>query len=196
VPKELQSTVKQRKGSYKIGLWDADSLQWDTLHNSVVAADGKRVSAAVPHFSRYAVVSTGGSLGVTTFTVTPNPFSPYITATPEIRSRSGALMMPGAFFEFMLDSDKPKLESVQLRIYTATGDMVYSVVMRSPDKSNLYRLWWNGKTTIGQKVWDGNEATQVETSKMCRNGRYFAVLTAKDVGGKEKNSMIPLVILK
>jgi hypothetical protein len=196
VPAELQTTVKNRKASYKIGLWDPDSLQWDTLTNSVVSADGKMVSAAVPHFSRYALVSTGGSLGVTKFTLTPNPFSPYITPTAEFQSRLGGTVPAGGCFEFMLDSDKPTLKSVQLRVYTVTGDMVYSMVLRAPSKEQEYYLWWNGKTTDGQKVWDGIEGSAIATSKMCRNGRYFAVLTATDLGGKEKNSMLPLVILK
>jgi hypothetical protein len=196
VPKDLQSQVKTHKGNYKIGLWNADRLEWDSLSNSVVASSGMSVSAALAHFSRYALLSTGGSLGVIKFSITPNPFSPYVKPTAEFLDQPGVQVRRGACVEFTLDSDKPKLESVQFRVFSMMGELVYSVIFRSPNATQNYRLWWDGKTTNGEKSWDGNESTAIETSKMCRNGRYFAVLSVTDLGGKQIDSRLPVVLLK
>jgi hypothetical protein len=60
---------------YCIGLWNPDSLQWKPLANSTAGKDGKTVSAYVPHFSRYAVLTQSVDL-TSTLSILPNPFSP------------------------------------------------------------------------------------------------------------------------
>jgi hypothetical protein len=67
-----------------------------------------------------------------------------------------------------------------------------------------YRLWWDGRTTSGEMKWETLSDGPDENSKtfpvngrlMCKNGRYFVVLTVQDSGGKEKSYMRQVVLVK
>jgi phage terminase large subunit-like protein len=76
--------------------------------------------------------------------------------------------------------------------------------MENVSKMTEYHLWWDGRTTDRAMVtWDGLKnptsdpnARVMAGNKMCRNGRYFVVLTIRDFNGKEKNYMKQVVLIK
>jgi len=122
--------------------------------------------------------------------VTPNPFSPYVKPIAEF----GQDAQYGTCISFTPDAKEPTLEYAWVRIYNVVGDLVYSVKVPSAEKKE-YRLWWDGKTTDKEIHWI-NENDPIETSRMCRNGRYFLVLTVRDVKKKEKHYKKPIMLFK
>jgi hypothetical protein len=77
------------------------------------------------------------------------------------------------------------------------GDLISSVVMQNVPKMTEYRLWWDGRTTDNDVQWNANDNQFVmKGNKMCRNGRYFVVLTIIDAKGKEKNYKKQAVLIK
>ena len=88
------------------------------------------------------------------------------------------------------------------------GEQVAKVILRNASKMKEYHLWWDGRTTTLSGVpWeslkthtddniDNGNARIMQGDKMCRNGRYFVVLTIKDFSGKEKNYMKQVVLIK
>ena len=76
IPQMLQKEVSGGAREIAIAYWNADSLRWEPLMNSKVSSDGKKISAALSHFSQYSIVAgpaRGGYLDVS-----PNPFSPCV----------------------------------------------------------------------------------------------------------------------
>lgn len=184
-PPELQETVARDTERYYAARWDPDTLQWDTLTNSRVASDGSAVRVNLRHFSRYAAVSTGGSLG-STLEISPNPFSPRVSPDDGVHK--------GTCIKFRLDDNDATLQHAWVRIYNGLGDIVYSVKIPSAVKAKEYRLWWDGRMTDGKQILDG--VSPIATSRMCRNGRYFLVLSVKNMEGKERHYTKPVVLLK
>jgi Carboxypeptidase regulatory-like domain len=188
---------------YCIGLWNPDSLQWKPLSNSAAGNNGGTVSAFVPHFSRYAVLAQSADL-TSTLSILPNPFSPDKKASDfeSLALRLGRDTPKGTCISFTPDVGDQRLVKIRIRIYNIVGDLVSSVVMQNIPKMTEYRLWWDGRTTDRDFTWDeltrttDDNARVLNGNKMCRNGRYFVMLTIQDAKGKEKNYMKQAVLIK
>jgi hypothetical protein len=189
---------------YYVGLWNDDSLQWHTLGNSALSADGKTVSAFIAHFSRYAVLTRSVDL-MSTLSVLPNPFSPDKSASEfeSLALRLGRDAPKGTCISFSPDVSEQRLDKIKIRIYNLVGDQMASVVMQNIPKMIQYQLWWDGRTTDRDINWDElkphptiQNAKIMAGNKMCRNGRYFVVLTIRDAKGKEKNYKKQVVLIK
>jgi hypothetical protein len=94
-------------------------------------------------------------------------------------------------------SSEVNVVDFQIDIYNAIGDLVWSADVKNASEPE-YRIWWDGKTTdktvsIMGKPTDGNY--RVLGNRMCRNGRYFAVLTLDD-HKKKKQIMKQIVLFK
>jgi hypothetical protein len=191
-----------------LGWWNEDSLKWVSLANSVVGADKASVSAAITHFSRWAVLAMSNQLQ-SSLTVLPNPFSPGRSASDNqfantpLRAMFGVNAPKGTCISFVTDVGDQKIRKVNVRIYTIANDLVCSVVMQNATKLVKYNLWWDGRTTDHDMTWEqlipGGDANSrmfpVAGRKMCRNGRYFVVLTIEDYAGKTKNYMRQVVLI-
>jgi hypothetical protein len=189
---------------YCIGWWNPDSLQWKPLANSLTSSDKKTVSACIAHFSRYAVLTQSLDL-TSTLSILPNPFSPDKSAADfeSLAQRLGRDAPKGTCISFAPDVSEQRLDKIKIRIYNIVGDLIASVVMQNIPKMIQYRLWWDGRTTDHEINWDelnrqpsDANARILIGSKMCRNGRYFVLLTIKDVKGKEINYMKQVVLIK
>jgi hypothetical protein len=200
IPQEISESKK-----ISIGYWNDDSLKWDVLSNSKISLDKKFVSANIVHFSKYAVLMESQSLQ-SSFNVIPNPFSPLRSPSefPKLASIFGPMAPKGTCISFIPDVPEQKLKKIKIRIYTIQGDLVCSVVNQNAPKMVEYKLWWNGRTTNGDVLWDalpmGNDPnTRIfpqSGGKMCNNGRYFVMLTIEDSNGKEKSYLKHVVLVR
>lgn len=204
VPQGTSST-----NALTVGYWNSDSLKWVSLANSFVASDRKSVSAGITHFSRWAVLAISGGLQ-SSLTVLPNPFSPNRSASENdfantpLRAMFGLDAPKGTCISFIPDVGDQKIRKVNIKIYTLVNDLVCSVVLQNATKLVKYSLWWDGRTTDHDMTWDelpsGPDANSkvfpVGGRKMCRNGRYFVVLTIEDYAGKAKSYMKQVVLVR
>jgi hypothetical protein len=188
-----------------VGWWNPDSLAWTVLADSKMSIDKKTVSAALAHFSRYAVVSQSGGLQ-STLSVVPNPFSPLRSPSDfsKFATRFGPGAPKGTCISFTPDVPDQRLRQIQVRIYSILGDLVCSVVNQNAPKMVTYNLWWDGRSNSGDMQWeslsdgpgDNTKTFPVQNRLMCKNGRYFVVLTVTDFSGKEKSYMQQVVLVK
>jgi len=192
-----------------VGYWNADSLKWVSLANSKLSADKLSIGAGITHFSRWSVLAMSSQLQ-SSLTILPNPFSPDRSpsdnqfANTPLRAMFGLGAPQGTCISFITDVGDQKIRKVTIRIYTVVNDLVCSVVMQNATKLVKYNLWWDGRTTDHDMTWeelltgsDGNSKTfPVAGRKMCRNGRYFVVLTIEDYAGKAKSYMKQVVLVK
>jgi hypothetical protein len=188
-----------------VGTWSEDSLVWTSLGSSKLSLDKKTVGATTTHFSRYAVLSQSGALQ-TTLSVLPNPFSPLRSPSdfPLLAAKFGPGAPKGTCISFTPDVPDDRLRNIKIRIYSVLGDLVCSVVNQAAPKMVQYSLWWDGRTTSGdvqwESLWDGpgenSKTFPVNGRLMCKNGRYFVVLTVQDSGGKEKSYRRQVILVK
>jgi hypothetical protein len=183
----------------RIGTWNEDSLKWTILPNSVVDVNRQTVSANIRHFSRYAILTASTEL-ISTLSILPNPFSPDRRASefPSLARRLGNNTPPGTCISFTPESPDNDIAQTRIGIYSISGEQVVKVVMSGARNLNEYRLWWDGRTTGRDQVdWDPRKSVmQMNGKAMCRNGRYFVLLTLKDSRGKEKNFMKQVILIK
>ncbi len=190
IPQQIQKEVREGTREIAIACWNADSLKWEPLMNSKVSSDGKKISAALSHFSQYSIVAgpaRGGYLDVS-----PNPFSPYVwpkSVSPEEKRF-------GTCISFKVETDRPPLRDVKVRIYTITGEPIWAMQIQNANQYP-YQLWWDGRTSGKELVWTkpGNIIAE-KGERMCRNGRYFVVLSAKDSSNKEQRFMKQIVLMR
>ncbi len=176
-----------------VAKWDEERLIWEPLPNSVVSSDGSQVSAALTHFSIYTVVYQPSEK--LTMEIAPNPFSPYIL--PHYNPFDTLERLPqhyGTCIRLQSDISASRTE-IKLRIYTINGDLVWSFILHA---DNLpYYVWWDGRTSSRELQPAGSEhvISVKKGERMCRNGRYFAVASAR-IGGKEQRVMKHMVLMK
>jgi hypothetical protein len=203
-----EASVKQgadKARGLRIGTWDEDSLRWNILPGSAVDFGNRTVSASIGHFSRYALLTRSTEL-VSTLSILPNPFSPDRRASEfqSLALRLGYNTPKGTCISFTPESPDATIQQVRVAIYTIAGEQVAGVVIENALKLVEYRLWWDGRSTGRERVeWprlevaDKNQNERKMSGKaMCRNGRYFVVLTLRDNSGKEKNYMKQVVLIK
>ena len=189
IPASHQRDAASQKRKMQIARWNEDSIKWNPIANSAVAADGKNVTAVIAHFSTYAVVSEPGTFSAEV-SVSPNPFSP--------RVRPGAGKPLGTCISVKPDMPEGSLQYLEVRIYNLLSDLVWGVQIMNalPEQ---YSVWWDGTTT--DKVisrYDANDTwiDDVKGQNLCRNGRYFAVVIIKNMKNKEKKYMKQIVLMK
>jgi hypothetical protein len=185
-----------------VGFWNPDSLAWSVLADSKMSIDKKTVSAAIAHFSRYAVLAQSGGLQ-STLSVVPNPFSPLRSPSDfsKFATRFGPGAPKGTCISFTPDVPDQRLRQFRVKIYSILGDLVCSVVNQNAPKMVTYNLWWDGRSNSGDMQWetlsgDNTKTFPVQNRLMCKNGRYFVVLTVTDFSGKEKSYMQQVVLVK
>lgn len=191
LPDEQQSSG----GKLYIGNWNEDSLQWVILANSIVKKSA--VSAKLAHFSEYTILAESGKTGY--LKVNPNAFSPYVN-----QGQVNPLHpFNGTCIQFKLQTEKPI--NAKLKIYNAVGDLVWSMSI-GKTKSRPYAIWWDGRTNERELILEnkdegtgpnGEIVVAPRGNKMCRNGRYFVVLTGtEDIDHKIYRFMKPVVLMK
>jgi hypothetical protein len=167
--------------------------------------ENRTVSAGIRHFSRYALLARSTDL-TSTLAVLPNPFSPDRRASEfqSLALRLGYDTPKGTCISFTPESPDATIQQIRVDIYSIAGEQVASVVVENAIKLVEYRLWWDGRTTGRNRAeWPKLEVAgknpnerKMSGGAMCRNGRYFVVLTLRDNSGKEKNFMKQVVVIK
>ncbi len=192
---DLPGDQKSNKAKYYIGNWNIDSLQWQILTNSIVK--NSSVSAKLAHFSKYTILTESQNSGY--LRVGPNPFSPYVNQ----RQINPSTPYYGTCIKFQIQSQKQV--SAKIGIYNNVGDLVWS--MKIPAlKSSPYAIWWDGKSISKEIIpkgsdemsgKDGEIVIVPKGDKMCRNGRYFIIVTGtEDIDKKTYRYMKPVVLMK
>ncbi|MBN1758832.1 MAG: carboxypeptidase regulatory-like domain-containing protein [Chitinispirillaceae bacterium] len=193
VPRSMRKAVANGKQKVAVAQWIEDSLLWKPLVNSRVIDDGNYVSAALSHFSVYALVYEPADH--LSMEVSPNPFSPFIV--PQYNPFNTDDRVPqhnGTCIKVHADISEARTE-VNLKIFTILGDLVWSMAVQNADNIPYY-IWWDGRTSKRQLQPAGNNhVVVVNGDRMCRNGRYFAVLTGR-INGKEQRVMKHIVLMK
>lgn len=199
IPEEYRDDAQG--GKVYMALWDKENAEWDPIKNSTMTQDGIGMSIRTTHFSRYTLVFNSSGTGLEKFKIKPNPFSPYVRPTNEY----GIDAPNGTCIEIRAISESDgKLETIDLEIYNVVGDRVWSIIMKNALSSNLYRIWWDGKTTDKKEMVRETNMSQsvgyttvsrIPTGRMCRNGRYFLVVRVKD-SKKQKQYMKQIVLFK
>ncbi|MFP4012671.1 MAG: carboxypeptidase-like regulatory domain-containing protein [Chitinispirillaceae bacterium] len=191
IPGKYRKQAMNGTKKFWVARWNEDSLMWVPLENSRVSTDGYTVSAGVTGFSRYTVVTKPGELSGS-LKVSPNPFSPYIRPVREYGSNAPY----GTCIKFSVEAPEPRVPSVKLHIFNATGHRVWAVELLNVSVGE-HSVWWNGKTTGKEEVWNPDFTDGgISQGLMCRNGRYFVVVMIRDVNGKEVKFMKHLVLMK
>lgn len=193
IPEHLQKKVASGKQNVAIAQWIEDSLLWKPLASSRVNDDGTMVTAGLTHFSRYCIVYEPSD--ELSMSVAPNPFSPFIVppynpfnTSERVRQHNGTCI------KIQADIKEARVEA-RLRIYTATGEMVWNMLIQNADNLPYY-VWWDGRTSSRELQPNGGDhVVVIKGNKMCRNGRYFAVLSAK-ISGKEQKKMKQIILMK
>jgi hypothetical protein len=185
---DIPENYKNGKRELAIGRWNEDSLCWNLLTNSVISSDKNSVLAALSHFSAYSLmVKAGTSMYLE---INPNPFSPYV------RPKQPQIPYSGTCISFQAESQERNLHKVNVKIYNVTGDLVWAISIPNAN-TNPYQVWWDGKTLDKEKmIFNPSNVIAENGDKMCRNGRYFVVVSTVDATGKEKRMMKQIVLLK
>ena len=189
IPDAARSKALSVEKQLYVARWSEDSLRWDTLPNTRIAADGRSATVNTRHFSLYAIVTLAGELAGS-IEVSPNPFSPYVIA-PAARFGAGAIA--GTRIRFNVDGPDDQFE-VKVQIVSITGERVWAVRFQNAKRGVQYDLWWNGKTAPVEVNWGGSEI--IGGDKMCHNGRYFVIMMVKGIAKKELKYMRPIILIK
>jgi hypothetical protein len=191
-----------------LGYWNEDSLNWASVANASLAQDRNSISANIAHFSRWAILAISKELQ-SSLTVYPNPFCPRKSpsdnefANKPLRAMFGSNAPKGTCISFVPDIPGQKITKISVKIYTIVNDLVCSVVMQNATKLVKYNLWWDGRATDRDMLWD-NLASGADSysrvfppsnRKLCRSGRYFVVLVVEDESGKKKSFMNQIVLV-
>ncbi len=158
VPKEVRSARNW------IAQWNFARMRWDSLPETFAVND-TTLGVRITHFSRYAVLSLAQPVGVSEISVTPNPFSPFITAVKAGNAR------PGLCIRFKPNSQQAAKPDVRIRIYTMAGDLVRSLAV-DPIRPDYFHL----DKGIHEVYWDG----KTDNGRLARNGRYVIRITVDD----------------
>lgn len=191
IPDSYREDAAAGKRKFWIARWDRDSLQWNTLENSVVSAQGKSISAKLAEFSRFAVLSESRELSGG-LKISPNPFSPFIRPVNE----HGLSAQFGTSIRYMVDAPEAVVPSVRISIHNNMGQRVWAVRHMNV-AAGEHALWWDGRTTSKEEVIRGGEGVGgIAQGPMLRNGRYFVVLTIEDTKGKTVQYVKHVVLMK
>jgi hypothetical protein len=188
--------------SLYLGTWNEDSLKWDSVPGTTIDKTAKTISSCLSHFSRYAILAKTAEL-TSSLSILPNPFSPDKSASEftSLALRLGKDAPKGTCISFTPQTSDATIQKIKIEIFNLVGEQVARVTMQSVSKMTEYHLWWDGRTTQRSGIeWNpvgtADDKFVMHGDKMCRNGRYFVVLTIKDYSGKEKKYMKQVVLIK
>ncbi len=178
-----------------LGCWNEDSLKWDLLLNSFVK--DSVVGAKLTHFSKYTILSEESNSGY--LNISPNAFSPYVNMGQIDPSKP----YNGTCISFQIQT-KNQING-KLAIYNVVGDLVWSMNIDNMS-TNPYQVWWDGRVSLNSInasrlpiTYGANGETVLvpKGDKMCRNGRYFVLLTGtEEIDKKVYRFMKPVVLMK
>lgn len=178
-----------------LGYWNEDSLKWEILLNSFVK--DSVVGARLTHFSKYTILSEESNSGY--LNISPNAFSPYVNLGQIDPSKP----YNGTCISFQIQT-KNQVNG-KLAIYNVVGDLVWSMNIDNMS-TNPYQVWWDGRASVNSInssrltiTYGANGETVLvpKGDKMCRNGRYFVMLTAtEEINKKVYRFMKPVVLMK
>jgi hypothetical protein len=178
-----------------LGNWNIDSLYWEILYNSFM--NDSVVGAKLAHFSKYTILAEVSNSGY--LTISPNAFSPYVN----IGQVNPQKPYNGTCISFQIQSQKQL--NGKLSIYNEVGDLVWSINIDNMN-TNPYQVWWDGRASLNSITAsrlpiaygaNGETVLVPKGDKMCRNGRYFVLLTGtEEIDKKVYRFMKPVVLMK
>lgn len=188
VPLAYQEEVKAGNPFY-IAHWNVEGNEWIPIEATTKTEDGSRLIAPVNHFSRYAILAQPRKTN-SDFNIYPNPFSPHVKP----KARDGIMAQFGTCITVNPVSKNFSTLNVQIDIMNMVGTKVWSVLLQNAVSSKEYKIWWDGKTVrttraLGIDHLVGTEQDgvyMIEGERICRNGRYIAVLTIEDSDTKKQ----------
>jgi hypothetical protein len=198
IPEEYLDEAASGVSNFTAACWSEDSLEWEPVPGSGFNSDATAVTAKLAHFSRYGILYSSGSGGIS-WKITPNPFSPYICPVSEFGHDAVSVRAMGTCFEII---SKRKCKDIRIEIYNAVGDKILvTEPFPNPAVNKPYFWWWNGKgrasgECVVESILSDRNWWRIEGEKMCRNGRYFAVLIQTDMKNTEHRSKKQIVIFK
>ncbi|MBN1600039.1 MAG: carboxypeptidase regulatory-like domain-containing protein [Chitinispirillaceae bacterium] len=185
---DIPEVYRSGKRELTIGRWSEDSLYWNMLANSTISKDKSTISASLSHFSSYSLLVRMGN--AMQLDIGPNPFSPYV------RPKHPQVPHYGTCISFQAESQDRNIYKVDVRIYNITGEVVWAITIPNAN-TNPYQIWWDGRTVTKERYIDEPlNIIALKGDKMCRNGRYFVVVSMVGADGKEKRLMKQLVLFK
>ena len=228
IPRFLRDAANDGNNEFRVARWFPDSLRWVPTDSARVAGGvvytvlspqpaaeprsskrvkkAKNVSAqrvsrasALAGSARYALVVKANKTTLA-LSVSPHPFSPYIIPVKEYGMDAKA----GTCIKVGIQAPDPFVKSVKVRVYNATGKMVWGVEKMAA-QTGENRFWWNGRTSgrgtsssISEVVWSDDYYASAEylSRPLCRNGRYYVTVLLTDMDGKQVRAVKPLVLMK
>ncbi len=135
------------------------------------------------------------------FEVSPNPFSPYVAPENDYVGLAGMnSSIKGTCLKIIpMNSTSSNNPDITVNIYTANRTLVWETQLNSVIPGKEYFIFWDGKTRIGRSQSKDqiktaeNKVIYPQGDEMCRNGRYFAIVTIDD--GNEKKRFTKEIIL-
>ncbi len=197
IPELYLTDAEEGTGEFLVGYWNDDSLQWTIMPECELSEDNQSVVGTVKHLSRYAILfRQTGKPSRETWSITPNPFSPYIRPVPEF----GLDARRGTAIEVTPKTETPTVD-ICMEVYTITGERVLTATEPQVESNRTYRFWWRGGTESDgygeiERTPGNRKVYEIRGNALLRNGRYFMVLTIDDRKNRPTQYMKPIVILK
>ncbi len=124
----------------------------------------------------YGVLSPSIPLSISEISLTPNPFSPLVKAELDGNTEYGTRI------DFIPHSNTGNQVIIDLFIYNMSGELVKTIIKNQSLAKEMQSFYWNGKT---------------DSNLWARNGRYLAVIIAKEIiGSGVKKYIKPVVLFK
>lgn len=212
------------KNKLDIAVWDRDSLRWEYSSRATTSStptnlepklEARHISYDATEKSlslsiigdyinnydniRVAIIAKGLN-AETEISISPNPFSPFVSPMNDYRYISGMNGdVKGTCIKITPKTNPTKFKpSAQIGIFTADGTPVYRAKLNGLNAGQSYYLFWDGRTQLSQTAFNSvdivpDKAIFVKGNEMCRNGRYFINVTIDD--GKEKKRYTKEIIL-
>ncbi|MGM0460985.1 MAG: carboxypeptidase regulatory-like domain-containing protein [Fibrobacterota bacterium] len=196
IPEKYRSKISDNGENISLAAWNADSLAWNHIW---------RDSSQIPnityspedgeiHVPAGKVLNDEDSLRFTlvyretqgisgSVSVTPTPFSPYVS-NGYLDGIDGTI--EGTCIEVhTLNSTTGQDPQVTLEIFSVTGDPVWRANYHSVPTGEPLQVIWDGRTRAqrsggGLSASSREETLELRGDRMCRNGRYYLVVTIDD----------------
>jgi len=212
IPEQYEQFIDETGSHFTIGVWDDDSISW--IHEWKPSVESRAAGDLLPnvlptvdyhHEDSSFTVSIGDTLNSAAeirlailfneegdiqgdLTISPNPFSPYISPMNDYIFLPGMnASVKGTCLKITpMSSTNANNPTVTVNIYTANRTLVWNAKLPNTIPGKDYYLFWDGRTRRGTSsgndviVVAENTPIQPSGNEMCRNGRYFAVVTFDD----------------
>ncbi len=219
VPEQYYRFIDNSGSHFTVAVWNEDSLGWSHKWKTSTETRATDIEFATYNSEDSSFsISIGDSLNDVSnlqlavllnedgdiqgdLTISPNPFSPYVSPMNDF------VFLPGMNADVKgtcikitpMNSTTAKNPEVTVNIYTANRTLVWNAQLPNAIPGKNYYLFWDGRTRRGTA--NGNDIINViedtpiqpAGNEMCRNGRYFAVVTFDD--GKKVERFTREIIL-